>query len=216
MLLENPKKALTFELWEPFVCLDHWNWSREFQVSLLISPLTPLPPSFIASPHPLRSLTPLLFCLLSFRSTSGSQIHSQSLGASHANRTAGHVRHFDICHHRPRILFGCSSQNLLCYWPIGWVWWPFIGYSFTSSQHCPFISEQIVTEGSMKVPCHSDDLLKAPVGAYTCQANISICLEKWEGPNYGITSFDNIGFAMLTVFQCVTMEGWTPILYWVS
>ncbi len=21
---------------------------------------------------------------------------------------------------------------------------------------------------------------------------------------------------MLTVFQCITMEGWTPILYWVS
>lgn len=29
----------------------------------------------------------------------------------------------------------------------------------------------------------------------------------------GITNFDNIGFAMLTVFQCVTMEGWTPIMY---
>lgn len=40
-------------------------------------------------------------------------------------------------------------------------------------------------------------------------------LEKWEGPNFGITSFDNIGFAMLTVFQCITMEGWTSILYWV-
>lgn len=75
--------------------------------------------------------------------------------------------------------------------------------------------DEIVTEGSMRVPCHSDDPLKAPVGAYTCEANVSICLEKWEGPNYGITSFDNIGFAMLTVFQCVTMEGWTPILYWV-
>ena len=48
------------------------------------------------------------------------------------------------------------------------------------------------------------------------QPNISTCLEKWEGPNYGITSFDNIGYAMLTVFQCVTMEGWTQILYWVS
>ena len=68
----------------------------------------------------------------------------------------------------------------------------------------------------MRVPCNSDDPLKAPVGAYTCEANVSICLEKWEGPNYGITSFDNIGFAMLTVFQCVTMEGWTPILYWVN
>lgn len=40
------------------------------------------------------------------------------------------------------------------------------------------------------------------------------CLEgRWEGPNHGITSFDNIGYAMLTVFQCITMEGWTNILY---
>ena len=36
-----------------------------------------------------------------------------------------------------------------------------------------------------------------------------------QGPNNGITSFDNIAFAMLTVFQCVTMEGWTSIMYWV-
>ena len=36
----------------------------------------------------------------------------------------------------------------------------------------------------------------------------------FQGPNYGITSFDNIIYAMLTVFQCITMEGWTPILYW--
>ena len=79
-----------------------------------------------------------------------------------------------------------------------------------------FPIDEIVTEGSRKVPCHSDDPSKAPAGAYTCKANVSICLEKWEGPNFGITSFDNIGFAMLTVFQCVTMEGWTPILYWVS
>ena len=45
--------------------------------------------------------------------------------------------------------------------------------------------------------------------------SVSQCLEKWEGPNNGITSFDNIAFAMLTVFQCITMEGWTSILYWV-
>ncbi|XP_026998194.2 voltage-dependent N-type calcium channel subunit alpha-1B isoform X10 [Tachysurus fulvidraco] len=35
----------------------------------------------------------------------------------------------------------------------------------------------------------------------------------WKGPNYGITNFDNILFAILTVFQCITMEGWTDILY---
>nr|XP_033321554.1 muscle calcium channel subunit alpha-1 isoform X2 [Megalopta genalis] len=35
----------------------------------------------------------------------------------------------------------------------------------------------------------------------------------WEGPNWGITNFDNFGLAMLTVFQCVTLEGWTDVLY---
>ncbi|XP_071784403.1 voltage-dependent L-type calcium channel subunit alpha-1D-like isoform X3 [Asterias amurensis] len=39
------------------------------------------------------------------------------------------------------------------------------------------------------------------------------CDEYWEGPNAGITNFDNIGLAMLTVFQCITMEGWTDVLY---
>lgn len=42
------------------------------------------------------------------------------------------------------------------------------------------------------------------------------CRGEWEGPNNGITNFDNIGLAMLTVFQCITMEGWTDILYDVS
>uniref|UniRef100_A0A8D0C2E9 Voltage-dependent N-type calcium channel subunit alpha n=1 Tax=Salvator merianae TaxID=96440 RepID=A0A8D0C2E9_SALMN len=39
------------------------------------------------------------------------------------------------------------------------------------------------------------------------------CRPYWEGPNFGITNFDNILFAVLTVFQCITMEGWTDILY---
>lgn len=39
--------------------------------------------------------------------------------------------------------------------------------------------------------------------------------ERWPGPNYGITNFDNLAASMLTVFQCVTMEGWTNVLYWV-
>lgn len=36
----------------------------------------------------------------------------------------------------------------------------------------------------------------------------SMDIGPWEGPNKGITNFDNIGYAMLTVFQCITMEGW--------
>lgn len=39
--------------------------------------------------------------------------------------------------------------------------------------------------------------------------------DEWAGPNYGITNFDNFGLAMLTVFQCITLEGWTDVLYWV-
>jgi voltage-dependent calcium channel L type alpha-1D len=40
-----------------------------------------------------------------------------------------------------------------------------------------------------------------------------ICTWFWEGPNHGITNFDNFGLAMLTVFQCITLEGWTDVLY---
>lgn len=67
----------------------------------------------------------------------------------------------------------------------------------------------------MATPCNTDNASQAVAGSYICDYNSSLCLEKWEGPNFGITSFDNIGFAMLTVFQCITMEGWTSILYWV-
>ncbi|XP_054168934.1 muscle calcium channel subunit alpha-1-like [Oppia nitens] len=51
-------------------------------------------------------------------------------------------------------------------------------------------------------------------GAYNCEEPF-ICSDKpyWEGPNTGITNFDNFGLAMLTVFQCVTNEGWTNVLY---
>ncbi|XP_063929307.1 muscle calcium channel subunit alpha-1 isoform X1 [Zophobas morio] len=35
----------------------------------------------------------------------------------------------------------------------------------------------------------------------------------WDGPNAGITNFDNFGLSMLTVFQCITLEGWTDVLY---
>jgi len=49
---------------------------------------------------------------------------------------------------------------------------------------------------------------------YECQSDRGwICDEYWVGPNRGITSFDNFGLAMLTVFQCITMEGWTGVMY---
>ncbi|XP_059394425.1 calcium channel, voltage-dependent, L type, alpha 1D subunit, a isoform X6 [Carassius carassius] len=50
----------------------------------------------------------------------------------------------------------------------------------------------------------------------TCPVNGTVCKEGWHGPNGGITNFDNFMFAMLTVFQCITMEGWTDVLYWMN
>ncbi|XP_047438728.1 calcium channel, voltage-dependent, L type, alpha 1D subunit, a isoform X12 [Mugil cephalus] len=49
-----------------------------------------------------------------------------------------------------------------------------------------------------------------------CPINGTECREGWQGPNGGITNFDNFLFAMLTVFQCITMEGWTDVLYWMN
>ncbi|CAN7946564.1 unnamed protein product, partial [Ixodes hexagonus] len=44
---------------------------------------------------------------------------------------------------------------------------------------------------------------------FVCDASEGqVCKEGWEGPNFGITNFDNFGLAMLTVFTCVTNEGW--------
>ncbi|XP_053317790.1 voltage-dependent L-type calcium channel subunit alpha-1C isoform X1 [Spea bombifrons] len=47
-------------------------------------------------------------------------------------------------------------------------------------------------------------------------ANDTVCRSGWDGPKHGITNFDNFAFAMLTVFQCITMEGWTDVLYWMQ
>uniref|UniRef100_A0A3Q3A7L1 Voltage-dependent L-type calcium channel subunit alpha n=1 Tax=Kryptolebias marmoratus TaxID=37003 RepID=A0A3Q3A7L1_KRYMA len=65
-------------------------------------------------------------------------------------------------------------------------------------------------EGELPAPC-----AQAGNGRH-CSINGSECRPNWEGPNNGITHFDNIGFAMLTVYQCITMEGWTKVLYWVN
>ena len=48
---------------------------------------------------------------------------------------------------------------------------------------------------------------------YICDKGYECAL--WlQGPNFGITTFDNVIFSMMTVFQCITMEGWTDILYY--
>merc|ERR1719340_469688 len=55
----------------------------------------------------------------------------------------------------------------------------------------------------------------SPCGGLFICPNGTECREYWEGPQWGITCFDNFGQAMLTVFQCITLEGWTDMLYWI-
>ena len=68
-------------------------------------------------------------------------------------------------------------------------------------------TKEIPPEISQPTPCNPS------VG---CSDHNLKCQPYWIGPNFGITSFDNIGFAMLTVFQCITMEGWTNVMYWTN
>jgi hypothetical protein len=50
-------------------------------------------------------------------------------------------------------------------------------------------------------------------GARRCTGKNTSC-DHWEdGPYSGLVGFDNIGVALLTVFQCITLEGWTSTLY---
>lgn len=70
------------------------------------------------------------------------------------------------------------------------------------------------------VPCVSGNSSKG----FTCPTEVFKeglwrqveCRSGWQGPFYGIINFDNIGYSMLTVFQSITMEGWTTILYKVA
>jgi len=31
--------------------------------------------------------------------------------------------------------------------------------------------------------------------------------------SYGVTTFDHIGHGLITLFTCITLEGWAPIMY---
>jgi len=55
---------------------------------------------------------------------------------------------------------------------------------------------------------HEDEILcggfiDCPGGFFCGKSNIN--------PNFGVTNFDNLCYAFLTVFQCVTLEGWSDV-----
>eukprot|EP00736_Rhodelphis_marinus_P012787 Rmarinus@m.2580 len=81
--------------------------------------------------------------------------------------------------------------------------------------------------GSLRGNCFYDGELpfgeQIICGAYECPTlyfNSTIgtegdCVKSSRNPNphYGITNYDHIGWALLTTFQAVTLEGWTDIMY---
>ena len=61
-------------------------------------------------------------------------------------------------------------------------------------------------------PC--DFYRKGWLQGRTCaESKNETCRQNWEGPNSGITTFDNIWLGTITVSQCITMEGWTDVMY---
>ncbi|XP_072402636.1 muscle calcium channel subunit alpha-1 isoform X6 [Diabrotica undecimpunctata] len=75
--------------------------------------------------------------------------------------------------------------------------------------------------GKMHMTCYDNTTGKEMDEPHPCgvgfdcsqiDANM-VCKDGWTGPNDGITNFDNFGLSMLTVFQCITLEGWTDVLY---
>ena len=48
-------------------------------------------------------------------------------------------------------------------------------------------------------------------GSEKCYSE-GVCAQTLDNPNHGVTHFDNIFISFITVFQIVTMEGWTNIM----
>jgi len=81
--------------------------------------------------------------------------------------------------------------------------------------------------GSFKYQCmeiETGQIIEGDVcGYYECQES-QVCAKGITNPNWGVTNFDNVLYSFLTVFQCVTLEGWTDIMedaqkalsYWVA
>jgi len=50
-----------------------------------------------------------------------------------------------------------------------------------------------------------------PAGGWECKDGREVGR---VGPNGGWTSFDNVWVSLLTIFQCMTREGWSDVMYW--
>ena len=76
-------------------------------------------------------------------------------------------------------------------------------------------------QGVLKKQCFEKafgipSIIRTICGNIKCPNSEYVCGKMLDNPNYGINSFDNIFYAFFNVFQIVTMDGWTGILYMVQ
>lgn len=143
------------------------------------------------------------------RPAGGAEVHYEGHDSTSANWRALICGHPYVCHYWPGVLHGQIPSHMLrqCHT------WAFL------KDKRKTVDLWIVC--LLPNPVHlyySDEIVDEQPCGELQPARVCLegsCMEYWIGPNYGITQFDNVLFAVLTVFQCITMEGWTDMLYYV-
>ena len=84
-------------------------------------------------------------------------------------------------------------------------------------QHCYYEATGIPVSGedsiASSIECASSNCACGSLpGARSCPTG-QVCQNTPENPNYGVTSFDNILLSFVTIFQCITLEGWAEVMY---
>uniref|UniRef100_A0AAQ5YGL0 Ion transport domain-containing protein n=1 Tax=Amphiprion ocellaris TaxID=80972 RepID=A0AAQ5YGL0_AMPOC len=99
-------------------------------------------------------------------------------------------------------------------------------FKYISSEKVPFICSPDASSGvrhCIDIPPYRVNgttcTLTAPnesVDANSCinwNVYYNVCQPGNQNPNVGAINFDNIGYAWITIFQVVTLEGWTDIMH---
>lgn len=113
----------------------------------------------------------------------------------------------------------CCNENAIC-----WTNYLCIYYNYYSKLHMAttIIINVIIITVTSGIPdfveLDASQRAACPIQAcdQCCGTDPTVTCSKdlyWDGINGGITSYDNIGYALLTVFIALSMSGWTDLLY---
>jgi len=84
-------------------------------------------------------------------------------------------------------------------------------YTYDANKPYGFYNDFIKgDQGEDYIGCRNDDWCR---GQPEWGTEFPYCIKNGQNPEYGLTSFDNIGASFLNVFIVVTMEGWVDIMY---